>query len=277
MNETNRTAIVLAAAIWIILMAVVIFFTWAAPQETINRLEDFAQFLNDNQTNAGKLIVTLGALVAAVLALLIIILELAPEEEVRELRVEQAGATTIVPADALRARLEEALTALPDVTAARARVTARDKGIASSLEVTVTPTANVAHVTQEATRVVVDTIQTDLGLPVSGVPSVRIAFGGAKPQAVASSAWQPPRDEPLHHHVDRTQAADRPPAPPQPREQQAPGPEEETQVSAGPPPGPTTYESAHAQPPEGGQTQAPVPEHGQEERRGEDSPPERNQ
>jgi hypothetical protein len=262
MNETNRTAIVLVAAIWIILMAVVIFFTWAVPQETIDRLEDFVQFLDDNQTNAGKLIVTLSALVAAVLALLIIILELAPEEEVRELRVEQAGATTIVPAEALRARLEEALTALPDVTAARARVTTRDKGIASSLEVTVTPTANVAHVTQEATRVVVDTIQTDLGLPVSGVPSVRIAFGGTKPQAVASSTWQPPRDEPAHYHVERTQAPTR---------------EEETQVSAGSSPGPTVYRPAPDHPPQTEQTQAQQPEGGQEERREGGSPPERDE
>ena len=44
-----------------------------------------------------------------VFALLVIIIEFAPDDEPRELRVEQAGATTIIPADALRMRLEEAL------------------------------------------------------------------------------------------------------------------------------------------------------------------------
>ena len=53
------------------------------------------------------------------------------------------------------------------------------------------PGANVASVTQEAARVVVDTVQTDLGLPVAGMPTVSIAFGTAlKP--VASSVSQAP-------------------------------------------------------------------------------------
>jgi hypothetical protein len=191
MNETNRLLITLAAAAWIVLMAVLIFITWAAPDDAIDKLGDFVEFLDDNDSTGGKLIVSLAALAASIFALLIIIVELAPEDEPRELRVEQAGATTIIPADALRLRLEEALLSLPDVTAARARVWSREKGIAANLELTVAPTANIANVTQEAGRVVVDTVQTDLGLPVAGVPSVKIAFGGTRhpaPQASSSSA-----------------------------------------------------------------------------------------
>ncbi len=180
MNETNRILITLAAAAWIVLMAVVIFLAWAAPVDAIDRLGDFVQFLNDNNTDAGKAAITLGAAAAAILALLIIIMEIAPSDEPKELRVEQAGATTIIPAEALRRRLEEALLALPEVTASRARVWARKKGIAAELDLTVTPTAQLANVTQEATRVVIDTVQTDLGLPVDGVPAVRFAFGGSK-------------------------------------------------------------------------------------------------
>ena len=194
-NETNRSIIVLVAGLWIILMAVVIFLAWAADKDAADKLQDFTQYLSDHRTSAGKLIVTLAALVTVVLALLLIIVELGPEDETSELRVEQAGATTIVPAEALRRRLEEALLALPDVTVAKARVSTRDKGIASALDVTVTPAANVAFITQEASRVVVDTIQTDLGLPVAGLPTVRIAFGAPK-AAAASSISQPPRPEP---------------------------------------------------------------------------------
>jgi hypothetical protein len=184
MNETNRLIITLLAAAVIVLMAVLIFLAWAAPDDVIDSAGDFAEFLEDNNTNAGKLIVTLAALATAVLALLVIIVELAPEDEPKDLRVEQAGATTIVPADALRMRLEEALLSLPEVTAARSRVSSHSKGIAVALELTLTPEANVAHVTQEAARVVVDTVQTDLGLPVAGVPTVKVAFGGSKARVV---------------------------------------------------------------------------------------------
>lgn len=196
MNETNRTAIVLLAAAVIVLMAVVVFLAWTEASGTVARLQDFVQFLDDHRDNASRLILTLGALVVIVLALLIIIFELAPEEETRDLRLAQAGTTTIVPALALQQRLEEALLALPMITAARARVSGGDKGIATNLDLTIAPDANVAAAAQEAARVVVDTLQTDLGLPVAAPPTVRIAFGEAKAPAgaptAASSLVQPP-------------------------------------------------------------------------------------
>lgn len=196
MNDLNRFLIALAAGIWIVGMAVAILLTWAAPDDTIGRLGDFVEFLSDNNTSAGKLIVTMAAAAAAILGLLIVILEFAPEDEIKELRVEQAGATTIIPADALRMRLEEALLTLPGVTAARTRVWTRDRGVAASVELIVPPNTNVAAVTQEAVRVVVDSVQTDLGLPVSGVPTVKVAFGG-KTTPPAEPAAQPTQATPL--------------------------------------------------------------------------------
>lgn len=192
MNETNRSLIVIFCALLVMLAAVVIFLTWSANTDTIDALFDAVDYLNDHNDDPGRLIVTLGALIVAVIALLVIILELAPEDEEKELRVQQAGATTIVPAAALRERLEEALLALPEITAARSRVKTKDHGIAVALDLTVTPAANVARVTQESTRVVVDTVQEDLGLPVNGTPVVRVSFGGAGAEPVASSITQAP-------------------------------------------------------------------------------------
>jgi len=191
MNESNRTAIVLLAAFWIILMVTVIFLTWAAPADVIDALRDIVQEMDDNNDTAGRLIVTLGALALAVLGLLLIVLELAPEDEERELRVQQAGATTIVPAQALRLRLEEALASLPEVTTAKARVWTKDNGIATNLDLGLKTRANVANVTQESSRVVVDIIQTELGLPVASLPSVRVSFGGEKPLPVTRAATSP--------------------------------------------------------------------------------------
>lgn len=209
-NNANRTLIVLVAAAWIVLMAVLIFLTWSAPEDVIDRIGDFQEFLADNNDDAGKLIVTLAALVTIVLALLVIIVEVAPEEEERELRVEQAGATTIVPASALRQRLEEAVREIPDITAARARVSTRDKGIAAAVDITLLPKANVASVTQEAARVVIDTIQTDLGLPVMGVPTVKIAFAEGPITAAAAPLAQQPPERPAGEEAERV---DEPPPP----------------------------------------------------------------
>jgi hypothetical protein len=195
-NETNRTIIVLAAGLWIVLMAVFIFLAWTADTETVDRLGDFVEYLDAHRDDPSRLILTLGALVLIVLALLLIIVELAPEEETREIRVQQAGATTIVPAEPLRLRLEEALTAMPQVTAAKARVQSQDRGVGLRLDLTVVPGTNLAVVTQEASRVVVETLQADLGLPVAAPPVVRIAFGPPRAEPVASSVFQPPAAEP---------------------------------------------------------------------------------
>ena len=189
-NDGNRMLIVIVAAAMIVVMALLIFVTWSADTDAINSLGDLVEFLNDHNDNAGKLIITLAALIVVILSLLIVVVELAPEDEEKELRVKQEGATTIVPAAALRARIEEALVALPEVSAAKAKVNTRDNGIATSLDLTLTPGANIAEVTQESVRVVTGTVQSDLGLPLAGVPAVRVKFGGPKQPTAASSIAQ---------------------------------------------------------------------------------------
>ncbi len=232
-NDANRTFIVLVAAVWIVLMAVLIFFTWTAHKDVIDRLGDFAEYLAAHDDTAGRLIVTLGALVTVVLALLLIIVQVAPEDEARELRVEQAGATTIVPAAALRQRLEEAVSTLPQVTAVRAKVSTKDKGIMAALDVTLLGGSNVAAVTQEVSRVVVDTVQSDLGLPVVGLPTVRVSFTSGR--AVASSMTQAPAPPPASPEPP---VVDVPPPPPEPvvTPEAAPAPQPYNPWSPSPPP-----------------------------------------
>jgi hypothetical protein len=268
-NDANRTFIVLVAAAWIVIMAVLIFFTWSADTDMIDRLGDFVEYLDAHNDDAGKLIVTLSALVTVVLALLIIIVEVAPEDEERELRVEQAGATTIVPAAALRQRLEEALTNIPEITGAKAKVSTKDKGIVAALDVTLRPNANVAAVTQEAARVVVDTVQTDLGLPVVGLPTVRIAFAsGAQP--VVSSASQAPAPEPVTPQ-------DHPGQPMEERLENAPPAEEQPSEPAynpwSPPPPPEEQASPPAYSPWSSPTPRPEPESPSGEQQGESEDP----
>jgi hypothetical protein len=211
MNETNRMLLVLMASAWIVAMVTIIFVAWAEPARAIIRIHDFAEFLDDNDTDAGKLVISLAAAATAVLALLLIILEFGPEDDPKELRVEQAGATTIIPSDALRARLEEALLLLPGVTEAKTRVRTQDQAIAATVDLTVVRGANVGDLTQRAVRVVVDTVHTDLGLAVAGMPKVKFAFGGEKavpqpepqPASVPAAPFSGPiENDPAAGHAD---------------------------------------------------------------------------
>lgn len=223
MNEINRGAIVILAALAIIVMAVIIFIAWAAPDETIDRFGDFAQYLTAHNDNPSKLIITLGALTIIVLAGLAIVVEVAPQERGGELRLEQAGATTIVSSQGLSQRLEVALLALPAITAAKVEVASRSKGVATSLDLTLAPGSNVAHASQEATRVVNEVLQEEMGLPVADPPRIRVAVSPAPlPGAVPSTAQTaeaPP--EPMQTAAAPETASPQPPASPPSAEGQA--------------------------------------------------------
>jgi hypothetical protein len=196
MSEINRMVIVFLAALVIIVMAVLVFIAWAAADDAIQRLGDFVQFLNDHNDDPSKLILTLGALTLVVLAILVIVVELAPEQEAAELRVEQEGATTIVSTEGLRQRLEDVLLALPAVSSAKVGVASRNKGIAAAVELTVVLQANVAAVSQEAIRAVTRTLQEEMGLPLAEAPRLRITFGAAleAPPASPSAGVEPTRE-----------------------------------------------------------------------------------
>ena len=182
----NRVLIVTVAAIWVILMAVVILLTWAADTETIDRLGDLVRYLNDHTDNASKLILTLGALSLVVLCLIVIVAELAPAEPSGGIRLEGVmGANAVLSAEAINQRIEQEVMALPQVKESKASVTARDRGLAVALNLVLGPDANVPETTEAACRVTQETIEQKIGVALVGLPSVQITFsspeGGPAP------------------------------------------------------------------------------------------------
>lgn len=176
MNEVNRVGIVLMSAAVIVLAAAVILLAWTEYARIVDVFGDFVEYLDVHQDTAARIIITLGALTIAVIATLVIVVELSPQEDQRELRLEHGGATTIVSADALQFDIEEALLTLPAVTGARVHVAPYRGKIAVGLELTVVPETNVAVISQEATAVLAHRLQ-ETGLPLSQAPRLHITFG----------------------------------------------------------------------------------------------------
>ncbi len=177
MDAFNRGIIVVLAAIWIILMAVVILVTWAAATETIDRLGDLVRYLDDHTDNASKLILTLGALALVVLCLIVIVAELAPTGPSDVIRLEGVtGARAVLSAEDINQRIEQEVTALPQVRESRVSVTARDRGLAVALNLVLGPDANVPEATEAACRVTQETIEQKIGVALVGLPKVQITF-----------------------------------------------------------------------------------------------------
>jgi hypothetical protein len=192
----NRGLIVTLAAIWVILMAVVILLTWAADTETIDRLGDLVRYLNDHTDNASKLILTLGALSLVVLCLIVIVAELAPAGPSADIRLEGVmGANAILSTEAINQRIEQEVTALPQVKESKASVTARDKGLAVALNLVLGPDANVPETTEAACRVTQETIEQKIGVALVGLPTVQITFASPeeKPAPAPEGEQEAPR------------------------------------------------------------------------------------
>src|SRR5437867_12874602 len=77
MDLTNRAIIITGALIWIFVALLILLLAWSAPDKSIDRLADFANYLNKHNTTGAQLVVTFGGLIFALLGAMLIIFELA--------------------------------------------------------------------------------------------------------------------------------------------------------------------------------------------------------
>lgn len=196
MDAFNRGIIVALAAIWVILMALVILVTWTADTETIDRLGDLVRYLDEHTDNASKLILTLGVSSLIVLCLIVIVAELAPAGPSADIRLEGVtGATAVLSTEDINQRIEQEVTALPQIKECKASVTARDRGLAVALNLVLGPDANVPEATEEACRVTQETIEQKIGVALVGLPTVQIRFSApeGEPAPASEGEQEPPR------------------------------------------------------------------------------------
>src|SRR3990172_8997481 len=125
MDVTNRTVIIIASLVWIFLVALVILLTWSAPNESIDRLGDFARYLNEHNTTGAQLVVTFGGLILILLGAMLVILEVAPPDT-GSVKVAKAGSGDArIGSDEIAHQLEQELRSLPQLGDAQVAVLAR--------------------------------------------------------------------------------------------------------------------------------------------------------
>ena len=203
MNLANRLIIVLGALVVIFAVAVVILFTWAAASESVERLGDFVQFLDDHaEDNGSRIILTLGGIVVALLALVVVIAELTPSRAERvPVRDVRAG-DALLSTGAIAQRLQQEVSVVPHVTQTKATVTARGKGVEVDLELHVDPDTNLALTSEEACKAVENLLTNRLSVEMARPPrlnirysELRLAGAPAPPveeQPVAAEETEPP-------------------------------------------------------------------------------------
>jgi hypothetical protein len=209
MDLTNRVLIAGVAFLWILVIFIIIFLAWGFPDQSIERLGDLAGYLEDHNTTGAKLIITFGGLILALLAVLVIIFEMAPPET-GSLKVAKVGTGEArIGTDEISHRLEEELRALPQVNQVQVSVLARGQKAEVNLNLHVAAEADLAATTEEACRRARQLIEERMGVALTRPPQAQLHYRElrvARPQEASPPA---PSEWPLTAP---------PPAPPSPQE-----------------------------------------------------------
>ena len=176
MDTANRLGIVIVALLLIFAMAVIILLAWAAAPDTVDKLGDFQQYLDDHTDTGSKLLLTLGLLVLILLALTLIIAELAPPQTSSVELLDVHGGTAILSTDDIAQRVREEVEAVPHVLQAKATVQARGKGVEVEIELHVAPESNLADTSDQACRVVQAMLSDRMSVALLRPPRVQLRY-----------------------------------------------------------------------------------------------------
>ncbi len=205
---TNRIMAVAFAFFFMFAIFLVILLVWTSPEESINKIRDLANYLDDKNTTEAKLIITFGGVILILLATLLVIFELVSPES-NTLVVQQVGSGVAeISTEEVVLRVEEELRAVPQIDQVQATIVGRGKKAEVSLSLHVAPEANLADTVDVACQRATELIEGQMGIALAKPPSAEVHYrelrvGGQQPAstqtaAIASSPTadaQPPANE----------------------------------------------------------------------------------
>lgn len=263
MDLTNRVLIVCGALIWIFLVMVVILLAWGAPDDSIDKIGDLAGYMADHNDTPAKLIVTFGGLILIMLALVVIISEVAPSDG-GTLKMERVGgATARISTEEVALRLEEELQTFPQLKQVQASVKSRGQKAEVELELHVSAEAELSSTAEEACRRARQLLEERMGVALAGPPRARLHYQELKvgrsrksppstpsesPSVAATTS--PPEEQQAAKPASQPWSVTKPAGAPTPAEEPSGGPAggSPSEPSGGPSGGmDTSHESAESQ------------------------------
>jgi hypothetical protein len=204
MNLFNRIVLVLLCLAVASGALAIIALAWTIPLETLDWLRGAADWLEARNENLEKTLLSTASAFVALIAFIVIIIELMPRSGPDVKVTDLKGANAVLSTAAIGQRIEEAVSRVPHVSEVRAAVKAKRKGVILGLELYVDPEANVADVTDEAVNAAQDVLANRVHVALLKPPKVRLHYrelrlrGGAQalPRRPLRTSGQPPEPPP---------------------------------------------------------------------------------
>jgi hypothetical protein len=187
MNLVNRLIVVLALVVLVLFALMVIVLAWAYDGETIHKLATFAQYLSDHDNDRTKALITLVAAFTALVGLAFLLLELAPRAGKTVIVRDVGLGTAVLSTTAIARRVEQIVAELPQVEAAKAKVSGKKKAVEVNLQVMVDPESDLSALASEISRTTQETVTEQMNVALARPPSLRLYYS-PRPSAVRAPA-----------------------------------------------------------------------------------------
>jgi len=176
MNVLNRLVLIILLVALAGAAISVVALTWTIPVETIDVLDEGVDWLEESYGDPEKIMVSTGALLVALVAVVFLMLELAPRSNPEVKVTDLQGGEAYLSTAAIGQRVEEAVSRVPNVSDVKASVGAKGKGVTVTLDLHVDPQANVAVVTDEAIRTTRDVLTNQVHVAMVEPPLAHLHY-----------------------------------------------------------------------------------------------------
>jgi hypothetical protein len=176
MDVTNRVIIVAGALVWIFFVLVVILLAWGAPENSIDRLGDFVEYLDDHTDDLSRTILTLGGAILMLVAVILVIAEITPPAT-PAVKVQQVKAgSAVISTQEIESRVQQEIEAVPHVTRAAVKVLGRGRGVELDLDLHVDPEANLSETAEEACQRARELAEAKMGIALLQPPRAHLHY-----------------------------------------------------------------------------------------------------
>jgi hypothetical protein len=175
-GQLNRFFIIVLALLFIFAAALVVTLAWGAPDRSIERGADLADWLGRHNDGETKVIVTLAGIVVILAMLMVIILELTPSAtqrmRIRNVKAGDATITTREIADRVNAEVQR----IEHVAECQSIIAARGRRVEAVLELHVDAGADLTRTSEEACARVRQLVEGEIGVELATAPRARLHY-----------------------------------------------------------------------------------------------------
>jgi hypothetical protein len=175
-NTFNRIVLIVICVLLVIATIGVIALAWTIPNRTVNWLADAVQWIDDNDGDLEKALLTTASAFIGLVAVIVLLIELIPRRGPAVQVTGLASGEATLSAAAIGQRIEEAVVQVPHVSEVRADVKSRKKGVLVALDLQVDPEANLATVTDEACQVATEVLTERVHVALIRPPTARLHY-----------------------------------------------------------------------------------------------------